>query len=726
MLEVISGIVEKVIYHNDGNGFTVLVLQRDEFTIDTVTCNIYSIEEGQRLQFKGEWKVHQKFGKQFAAESYEEVMPVDTTEIEIFLSSRFVDGVGEHLAKSIVDRFGEQTFDIMDNDIERLKEINGIGAKKLEKIKEKWNEQKLQRETILFLQKNGIKTALTHQILKSYGEKAREMIEENPYRLIDDFYGVGFSTADYIAQNLGIQEDASFRVEAACQHILKEAMNDGHLFLPQKILIQKCCEFLNQPDSLVKEGITTLAEEGKVFVDEFYENEKEDVSPAVFLAYNYYSEAGICKHLQRITSTESKLPDEGVDKKLNMILTKLHIELSQEQIEAVQDTVDNKAIVITGGPGTGKTTIINTVLQLFNTLDLTTLLAAPTGRAAKRISETTGAEAKTIHRLLEFNPVDNFFNRDEDNPLEADILIIDEASMIDNQLMFHLLKAVPDECHIILVGDVDQLPSVGPGNVLKDLIDSEYIHVVKLTKIFRQAEESKIITNSHKINQGIKPDLSIDPDNPTDFYFIRTSTQDKVLERVMQVCAEDLPRKFKLDPVSDIQVLAPMYRGTVGVSNLNEQLQQLLNPAGKEIGKGQPPFRIFDKVMQIRNNYEKEVFNGDIGRISLFDTKTKEAVVSYDDKTVRYELSELDDLTHAYAISVHKSQGSEYPVIVLPVIREYGIMLQRKLLYTALTRAKKMAVLLGSEQAISIAINNNRSHHRYTLLGDRLKAMKFL
>ena len=544
------------------------------------------------------------------------------------------------------------------------------------------------------------------------------IVSKNPYRLISDIQGIGFLKADSIAMNMGIAVDSPWRIEAAMLHFLQEtSAQEGHVYYPSDKLINKSMELLRVEKENILSALGSLQHEEKVVVDNEFPLEHE-VFP-VYPRFAYMYETGIVQDFHRLQSIGNAFKLDNLDEEIEKIFTNQHFEPSEEQLSAIKKAASEKLLIITGGPGTGKTTIISTILKLYNQMKKKVLLAAPTGRAAKKMTEATGFEARTIHRLLEFNPIERVFVRDEENPLEADLIVIDETSMVDNQLFYNLLNAIPTSASVLFVGDVDQLPSVGPGNVLKDLIDSGEIETIKLTKIFRQAEKSKIITNSHKINRGEMPEL--DQDDNTDFYFIRTAMPQTVVERVVQLVSKDLPEKFGLDPFTDIQVLAPMYRTAAGVDNLNIALQEAVNPLGKEIGKGNPPFRIFDKVMQTKNNYEKEVFNGDIGKISLYDHQTKKVTVRFDDKIVKYELSEMDELSAAYAISVHKSQGSEYPCVIIPVLREFSIMLQRKLIYTALTRAKQMAILLGNEHALQMAVKNNRSSIRYTLLKERLK-----
>lgn len=718
MPEVVTGIIDKVVFRNDENGYTVASVKRDEFTLDVVVFTAPEIHDSTTYKFGGDWKIHPRYGKQFIATSVEEVMPETAEDIEIYLSSKFVDGIGESLAKKIVDRFGDNTLDILDNDIERLSEIRGIGRKKLESIKEVWEEQRQSREIIMFLQSLGISPAYATRIYRLYGTNTKTIITKNPYRLIDDFQGIGFGRADAIAMNLGIAPDSPWRIEAALVNYLQDiSAQDGHMFIPSRQLVQKGVEMLSVDTDAVYFALGSLQNQDKIYIDEDFPLEDDDYP--VYFKPAYIYELGIVNDLQRLKTINANNKIDNLDREIEDIFHSQLFEPSEEQLHAIKKAAGEKILIITGGPGTGKTTIISTILKLHNKLKRKVLLAAPTGRAAKKMTEATGFEAKTIHRLLEYNPAEHAFARDEDNPLEADLVVIDETSMVDSQLFYYLLNAIPTNASLLLVGDVDQLPSVGAGNVLKDLIDSGEIETIKLTKIFRQAEKSRIITNSHKINHGEMPDIE-QVDN-TDFYFVRTSMAQTVLERIVQLVSKDLPEKFGLDPFTDIQVLAPMYRTTAGVDNLNIALQQAVNPLGKSIGKGNPPFRTFDKVMQTKNNYEKEVFNGDIGKISTFDLQTKKVTVRFDEKIVKYELSEMDELNLAYAISVHKSQGSEYPCVIIPVLREFSIMLQRKLIYTALTRAKKMAMFLGTEQALYTAVNNNRAGVRYTLLKERLK-----
>lgn len=718
MPEQLTGTIEKVIFRNEDNGYTVASVARDEFALDIVVFSSPDIDSDVKYRFEGDWKIHPKYGKQFIATNVQEILPEKVEDIEIYLSSRFVDGIGDTLAKKIVEKFGENTMQILDTDIDRLVEIRGIGKKKLEAIKAIWEEQKQSREIIMFLQGLGITPSYATRIYKLYGLNTIPIVSKNPYRLISDIQGIGFLKADNIAMNLGIAVDSPWRIEAAMLHFIQEtAAQEGHVYYPSDKLINKSMELLRVEKESILSALGSLQHEEKVVADNQFPI-GDNIFP-VYPRFAYLYETGIVEDIHRLLSIGNAFQLNNLDEEVEKIFTNQHFEPSEEQLSAIKKAASEKLLIITGGPGTGKTTIISTILKLYNQMKKKVLLAAPTGRAAKKMTEATGFEARTIHRLLEFNPIERVFVRDEENPLEADLIVIDETSMVDNQLFYNLLNAIPTSASVLFVGDVDQLPSVGPGNVLKDLIDSGEIETIKLTKIFRQAEKSKIITNSHKINRGEMPDLEQNEDS--DFYFIRTAMPQTVVERVVQLVSKDLPEKFGLDPFTDIQVLAPMYRTAAGVDNLNIALQEAVNPLGKEIGKGNPPFRIFDKVMQTKNNYEKEVFNGDIGKISLYDHQTKKVTVRFDDKIVKYELSEMDELSAAYAISVHKSQGSEYPCVIIPVLREFSIMLQRKLIYTALTRAKQMAILLGNEQALHMAVKNNRSSVRYTLLKERLK-----
>jgi exodeoxyribonuclease V alpha subunit len=587
-------------------------------------------------------------------------------------------------------------------------------------IRKAWEEQKEIKEIMIFLQGHGVSAAYSAKIYKQYGDQSIEIVRENPYRLAHDIYGIGFITADKIAQNLGIDRNSLIRAKAGLIYVLNQLTEEGHVYYPETQLIHKAKEILSVDEEIILLAVRELSKEKEIFL--------EDLDPdghlkAVYLAPFHVAETGVAQMLTNLKESPSNIRPIHPEKAIEWVQQKLNIEIAQRQEEAILLAATSKVLVITGGPGTGKTTLITAILRIFQQLKLRILLAAPTGRAAKRMNEATGWEAKTIHRLLEYSPHKGGFKRDQDDPLEADVVIIDEASMVDTLLMYHLLKAIPSHAHLILVGDVDQLPPVGPGNVLKDIIRSGKFTVVRLTEIFRQAQESMIVVNAHKVNQGELPVLKeIDKPEKTDFQFIQEEDPEKILQNILDLCSETIPRQFGFHPLREIQVLAPMHKGIIGVANLNIELQKRLNPGQSGITRGAWNFRIGDKVMQIVNNYDKDVFNGDIGWITKIDPEEREVTINFEGRLVPYDYSDLDEVILAYAVSVHKSQGSEYPVVILPVVTQHYMLLQRNLIYTGITRAKKLVIMIGTKKALAIAIRNNKPQRRYTLLSERLKS----
>jgi exodeoxyribonuclease V alpha subunit len=624
------------------------------------------------------------------------------------------------MSERIVEKFGLHTLEIIEKTPERLSEVEGIGPKRISMIRKAWEEQKEIKEIMIFLQGYGVSASYSAKIYKQYENQSIEIVRENPYRLAYDIHGIGFITADKIAQNLGIDRNSLIRAKAGLIYVLNQLTEEGHVYYPEIQLIHKAKEILNVDEEIVILAVKELSKEKELFL--------EDLDPdgnlrAVYLAPFYVAETGIAQRLMNLKESPSNIRPIHPEKAIEWVQQKLSIKLAQRQEEAVLLAATSKVLIITGGPGTGKTTIITAILRIFQQLKLRIFLAAPTGRAAKRMNEATGWEAKTIHRLLEYSPYKGGFKKDQDDPLEADVVIIDETSMVDTLLMYHLLKAIPSHAHLILVGDVDQLPSVGPGNVLKDIIKSGRFTVVRLTEIFRQAQESMIVVNAHKVNQGQFPVLKeIDKREKNDFQFIQEEDPEKILQNILDLCSERIPKHFRFHPLREIQVLAPMHKGIIGVANLNIELQKRLNPGQSGITHGARNFRLGDKVMQIVNNYDKDVFNGDIGWISKIDPEEREVAIDFDGRLVPYDYSDLDEVVLAYAVSVHKSQGSEYPVVILPVVTQHYLLLQRNLIYTGITRAKKLVVMIGTKKALAIAIRNNKPQQRYTLLSERLAA----
>jgi exodeoxyribonuclease V alpha subunit len=711
----LEGVLERIVFFNEENNFTVARLQvAKQKELVTIVGNMPCPNPGETLRLRGEWTVDNKFGRQFRVDSCLSVLPATVTGIERYLGSGLVKGIGPIMAKRLVARFNLETLDIIEDNPERLLEVEGIGPIRAERIAKAWQEQKEIREVMVFLQGYGVNSTYAVKIYKAYGDKAISRVKENPYRLALDITGIGFKTADRIAQNMGIDPASQMRAEAGIIHILSELVDEGHVYYPYEELMDKASSLLEVDTGTLDKALAALAQENRVIV------EQRQGHKAVYLTPLHVAEVNVVRRLKILLESPKQLFQIDVDGALQWVQQVSKIELAERQKEAIRKAIMGKVLVITGGPGTGKTTLVNCLIRILEAKRHHIVLASPTGRAAKRLSEVTSREAKTIHRLLEYSPSEGNFKRNEDNPLDADVVVIDEASMVDILLMNHLLKAIPLTATLVLVGDVDQLPSVGPGNVLRDIITSGQVETVRLTEIFRQAKESLVVVNAHRVNHGQFPRIKPPQGKRTDFYFIERENPEEALELVKELCAHRLPRAFHLNPIDDIQVMTPMHRGVIGVANLNAELQSLLNPVGQGVVRAGRLFRFGDKVMQIKNNYEKEVFNGDIGRVLIINPEEQRLQVGFEDRVVSYDWSELDELVLAYAISVHKSQGSEYPAVVVPILPQHYVMLQRNLLYTAITRARRLMVLVGSKRAIAIAVRNNRVQHRYTSLGARL------
>ncbi len=715
-IECIKGTIDRIIFSNAENGYAIIKLQANSKHEDatTVVGTIPSPRIGGFYAFKGEWIRHPKFGKQFSFSFYEEQLPESLDGIKMFLASGVIKGIGKKRAENIVEHFGLDTFNILDNEPEKILEVAGITKKVVESVKNSWAEQQGIRELMVFLSPHGIGPALSVRLYKQYGADAIEIIKENPYRMAMEVRGVGFLTADQFALSLGFDEDSPLRAQAAAFYILTKEADNGHVYLPKDELIRLTVKQLAIDEAIVSYAIKYL-ERGEHVVSEYFEEHT-----AIYLSDYHHFETQISFYLGRLLATPKQVFFKDVDKDVAEIIKAFPVKLAESQEEAVYTAAKSKMMILTGGPGTGKTTIINAIIKVFQKAKAKILLAAPTGRAAKRMSETTGLESKTLHRLLEYNPNENGFARNENNSLQCSLLIIDEASMIDIYLMYSLIKAIPQTCTVIFVGDINQLPSVGAGNVLRDCIYSNKIPVVELTQIFRQAEKSDIIKNAHRINQGIVPNLMVDKQTETDFYFVSEADAQKAADIIVELTSKRLPKKYAFDPFLDIQVLSPMIRGTCGVLNLNRQLQANLNQEGDFLQKDDKILRVNDKVMQIKNNYDKDVYNGDIGIISDVDLEEKSILVRYEDRYIPYLIEEFDELTLAYAISIHKSQGGEYPCVIVPLLNEHYIMLQRNLIYTAVTRGKKLVIIVGTPKALRMAIANNTIHKRFTKLAERL------
>ena len=720
----LEGQIERITYTNEETGYTVARIKVTGYSEPiTAVGKLISPTPGEFLKMEGAWMDHPKFGRQFKVISYRSVVPSSIEGIQRYLGSGLIKGIGPVMASRIVEKFGEKTLEVIDNRVEELEKVEGIGRERVGMIRRAWEDQKDIREVMIFLQGHGVSSAYATKIFKRYGHNAVSVLKRNPYTLATDIFGIGFQTADRIAEKLGFEKSAPVRAEAGILYVLAQLSDDGHVYYPYEALIVKCKEVLEVDREVILKAFGNIAYDGKVVtedlnleLEEFVPNQK-----AVYLAQFYTSETGIAKYFARLTSSPKRTRKMDQDKAIEWVQGKINLDLAPKQIEAVKRAISDKVMVITGGPGTGKTTIINAVIKIYRAVGARILLAAPTGRASKRMSEATGYPARTIHRMLEYSFQKGGFQRNQDHPLEVDVLILDEVSMVDTFLMYHLLKAVPAEATLVMVGDVNQLPSVGPGSVLKDIIKSSVVPVVELKEIFRQAGESLIIVNAHKINNGAMPVLKTSKEGLEDFYFVEQDDPGQALGIIMELVCERIPKRFNFHPIDDVQVLSPMHKGVVGAANLNMKLQEALNPSKVQIAKGERVFRLKDKVMQIRNNYEKEVFNGDIGRITSMDQETQQVTITFDGIPVPYNYVELDEVALAYAISVHKSQGSEYQAIVIPILSQHYVLLQRNLIYTAVTRGKKLVVMVGSKEALAIGVRNDRIMRRYTYLAERLK-----
>ncbi len=727
----IEGIVETVVFRNDDNGYTICKLRCDKEVV-TIVGTIPFINESQEYSVQGEWTVHPKFGKQFKIESIHEIIPTTTSGIEKYLASGVIEGIGKVTAKKIVEFFGEDTIKILDSNIEKLEEIPGIGKKRINTIMKSYLEQRVTKDIIIFFQSYGITVNMAMKIYKKFGVNCINIVKDNPYILTEYISGIGFRTADSIAKSLGIEKDSLFRIKSGVIYIINEFCTIGNTFIPMDRLRDKGMKLLEIDSEKFDEGVYELIIDGKIKV------EVVDNIDAVYSMSYLYLEMSVTRKIVELATTNYDKLSLNVNEKINDFESKANIKLANSQKEAIEGAFFNGIEVITGGPGTGKTTIINCIVSIFESLGLKVFMAAPTGRAAKRMAEATGREAKTIHRLLEIGSyseeeVDEIEN--ETSAIECDVLIVDEASMVDISLMNALLKAMQVGTRLIIVGDVDQLPSVGPGNVLRDIIESDAVKVVRLNEIFRQGQESMIVQNAHLINEGKMPILNT---KNSDFYLERAADSEVMLEKIIGLVKTRLPKfNVEWDSVRDIQVLSPMRKGIMGIDNLNIQLQQVLNPKSKdkdEVEIKDMIFRVGDKVMQIKNNYTlkwsknnsseegKGVFNGDVGYITeISEDEDKITVCFEDDKIVEYEESDLDEITLAYAVTIHKSQGSEFPVVIMPMFMGPPLLMNRNLLYTGITRAKKLVVLVGNSKVVEFMKDNNRSFERYSGLKWRIR-----
>ena len=709
--EVLAGAVERVTFHNEDSGFCVLrVKARGHRELLTVVGHAAAVSAGEWITASGEWVNDRTYGQQFRSGFMKATAPTSAEGIEKYLGSGMIRGIGPVYAKKLVGVFGERVFDVIESESERLREVAGIGPVRADRITAAWAEQKAVREIMMFLHGHGVGTARAVRIFKTYGADAVQVMSENPYRLARDIRGIGFKTADAIAMRLGIDKTAMIRIRAGVGHALTEAMDNGHCGLPAEELLPLAAGLLEAPEDLVRSAITEELAAGSVVADAVGD------TPCVFLAGLHRAEYGIAGRMRAIAAGPLPWPRIDPDKALPWVEQRTGLTLASSQSTAIRLALESKVLVITGGPGVGKTTIVNAILRILAAKGASLLLCAPTGRAARRMTETSGFEARTIHRLLEVDPMSGGFRRDADSPVDCDLLVVDEASMVDVLLMHALLKAIPDHAALLIVGDIDQLPSVGPGQVLADIIGSTAVPVVRLTEVFRQAAMSRIIVNAHRINEGTVPDLGR-PDGESDFYFVPADDPEAAVPRILELVRTRIPRRFGLDPIRDIQVLCPMNRGGVGARSLNIELQAVLNPAGeRKVERFGWTFAPGDKVMQTENDYDREVYNGDIGRIDDVDPDLGEITVRFDGRAVTYGFGELDALVPAYATTIHKSQGSEYPAVVIPLMTQHYVMLQRNLLYTGVTRGRRLVVLVGQRKAIAIAVKAASGRRRWSKL----------
>jgi len=704
-LVTVEGTVERIVYENPDNGFVVARLAAGNGRPQvTFVGEMLAVTPGETVRLTGRWVEDKRFGRQLRTASFQTLLPTSLEGIRRYLGSGLVEGIGPAYAERLVASFGLETLRVIEEQPERLQAVSGIGPKRARHIRSAWERHRAIQSVMIFLQGQGVTTGQAVHIYKAYGDKAMAVIRANPYKLAQDIPGISFHGADRIAQQIGVAPDAPQRIDAGLEHALRSAELEGHVFLNQDDLLERAGELLKIPvPQLVPAMADLVARQGLMREGQ-----------AIYRPLLHTAERGVATLLKTLLRTPHEPVPIQVDKALQWVAQHFGITLAAQQREAIVQGVSAKVLVITGGPGTGKTTVIRSLLAILAKKGLSYLLAAPTGRAAKRMQEATGEDARTIHRLLEFSPVTGRFVRDEHNPLSTDMVVVDEASMIDGLLMHSLMRAIPPFARLILVGDVDQLPSVGAGNVLLDVIASGAVPVVRLETVFRQAEESGIVANAHRINLGELPRF-----NDSDFIFLERDSPEKTVETIVELVTRRMPGGFGYDPVKDIQVLSPMRRGTAGTNNLNEVLQAALNPDGEAAGKR--TLRKGDKVMQLRNNYELEVYNGDVGIVTLIEEEARELEVTYDDRVVLYTFEELDNLGLAYAVTVHKAQGSEYPAVVIPFLPQHYMMLQRNVLYTAITRARERVILVGARKAVAMAVRNCKITARNTLLTERLR-----
>ena len=715
-MQKLDGQIERVVFRNEENGFCVLrVKVRGHKELVTVTGTVPTINSGEWMAADGEWFTDPRHGPQFKAEQMRMSKPDTLEGIEKYLASGLIKGIGKEYAARLVKTFGRDVFDVIENSSGKLLKVEGIGKLRKERIKLAWDEQKSVRQIMAFLFSHGVSTTRAFRIHKVYGDKAIELVQRDPYCLARDIRGIGFLIADQIAMRLGIAKDSDLRARAGLEFVLGELTANGHCAYVRNDLLSRTAELLAIELQIIERALDHSLENERLIQRANFEGQD-----LIYLPKLYFAEIAFAKRLQVLASGKHPCPAIDVGKALAWVQQKTGIELADAQRAALKTAVESKVMVVTGGPGVGKTTLVNSVLMVLKAKKMRVALCAPTGRAAKRMAETTGMEAKTIHRLLQYNPGTGGFIHDAKNPLECDVLIVDESSMIDIVLASQLADAIPLHAAFIIVGDADQLPSVGPGRVLQDIIHSKTIPVAHLNEVFRQAATSRIITNAHRINQGQLPEFP-EAHESSDCYFVEADDPGKAVQLLGKLVKQSIPKKFHFNPLEEIQILTPMQKGELGARNLNQVFQQLLNPRGDEVERFGYVYRTGDKVMQTENDYDKDVYNGDMGRIEKIDSEQSELVVDFDGRNVVYDFRELDELVLSYAITIHKSQGSEYPCVIIPMHTQHYVLLQRSLIYTALTRAKKLVIVLGTKKALSLAVSRAESRERTTTLSERLK-----